>query len=355
MKDKKVAVVGEVKGKGGAERVMLEIVKEFQADIFPIPYKKSFPEFENFEIFTVPLLSERFSIKPRIFDVVFSNLEGKIKNFALNLSKYDIVFIGKAKGVFTGIKNHPNIYYCHGPPSYIFQHRKTYAEKYGKPFIFWSNFQKKIWDMALDHIDKWLTNSEATRKVLEKLWNVEAKVVHPPVCTEKFKNGESRDYFISVQTLSVGKRVDWQVKAFNGLNEKLVIVGTGPEKEKLEKQADENIKFKGNVNDEELIDLYSHCKAVIQTNPWEDFGITPVEGMASGKPAICPNRAGFTETITKETGILFDKPFVKNLRKSIIEFDEDNYDKEACQRRADNFNEKKFRREIRKEVDNGFG
>jgi glycosyltransferase involved in cell wall biosynthesis len=347
----KVAIVGQIEGKGGAERVILEMAKVFDADIYSIPYEKSFEEFKDFSIYSKKLLVEKLPL-PRFLRIFATDMGKKLGYLRLDLSGYDLVIAAKPSGLFATIDiENPCVYYCHGPPNYIYQHKRYYARRFGIPFRIWSGFWIEIFKNLSDFPDKWIVNSKTTQSVVKEFYGKDSTVVYPPVNVERLVEGESEDYFLSVQNLSGYKRVDWQVQVFNQLNEKLKIVGTGPEKEKLEKMAKENIEFLGSVSDSELVELYSHCKAVIQTNLHEDFGIVPVEAMASGKPAICPNRAGFRETVIDgETGILFDEPFVSNMKKCIMEFDPSKFDPKKCRKRAEKFNRKRFREKIKEVV-----
>lgn len=347
----KVALIGEVQGKGGAERVMLEMADIFDADVFSIPYQESFDEFQKFSIFEKELLVERLP-QPRVLKIFFEDLEKKFRNLGLDLSVYDFLIIAKPSGVFAAINNQPSIYYCHGPPNYIYQHKRFYSEKYGPVFRIWASFATALYKSASQFPNKWLVNSKTTRDVVKEFYGRDSTVVYPPVNVNEFEEGSSEDYFLSVQNLSIYKNVDWQIRAFEQLDEKLKIVGTGPEEENLRKMAGPNVDLLGSVSDQELVDLYSHSKAVIQTNMHEDFGIVPVEAMASGKPVICPRRGGFRETVIDgETGVLLDRPIPRNLRERVKEFDPSKFDSEICRERSKKFSREEFRKRV-KEVMN---
>ena len=116
---------------------------------------------------------------------------------------------------------------------------------------------------------------------------------------------------------------------------------------KLMRTAPPNVTYRGTVTDKELAELYSHAKAVIQSHPHEDFGIVPVEAMASGKPCLAINSDGFKETIVQgKTGILVDPPYIENLAKAIKGFDSKTFNPLDCQAQARKFSKKSFMEKI---------
>jgi glycosyltransferase involved in cell wall biosynthesis len=139
-------------------------------------------------------------------------------------------------------------------------------------------------------------------------------VIHPPFDSTRFHiNEKVDDYFLAFGRLIPYKRFDLVVEAFNKLGLPLKIVGTGPEHKKLKGFAKKNIEFLGFLPDSDLPALYSKCQALIFPQV-EDFGIIPVEAMASGRPVIAFNSGGAKETVVNnETGVFFDEQSVESL------------------------------------------
>lgn len=136
----------------------------------------------------------------------------------------------------------------------------------------------------------------------------DAEVIYPPVETTKFTCNEYGDFWLSVNRLYPEKRVELQIDAFREMpEEKLIIVGGYSEGDHAKsyakniiKNLPDNVKLRGEVSELELLDLYSRCKGLICTAMDEDFGMTPVEAMASGKPVVAVNEGGFKETVTEK-------------------------------------------------------
>ena len=118
---------------------------------------------------------------------------------------------------------------------------------------------------------------------------------------------------------------------------KLVITGTGPEKNKLEKLANSsNIKFLGNVSEKELIDLYARCRAVVVAAKDEDLGLSAIEAQAAGKPTIAVKEGGLIETVNKKTGIFF-YPEINSLKRAVKQSEKMKWNKKAIQQSAKRF------------------
>jgi glycosyltransferase involved in cell wall biosynthesis len=139
------------------------------------------------------------------------------------------------------------------------------------------------------------------------------------------------------------KRTDLAIEAFNHLRLPLKIVGSGQEEEKLKKMAGPTIQFLGHVDNEEIADLYSKCRAFVFPGV-EDFGITPLEAMAAGAPVIALEQGGGSETVTTETGIFFKTQTVRDLIDAVqtMEISYSGFSEKACQNRAAQFSKFKF-------------
>ena len=181
-------------------------------------------------------------------------------------------------------------------------------------------------------------------------------MIHPPVNVDKFEARDNvvtseKNYFLIVSRLGGHKRVDMAIKAFSRLkDQRLVIIGDGPNRKDYERQATENVIFKGWLTDEEIIRYYQNCRAFLYPQE-EDFGITAVEAQASGKIVIGYKAGGLLDTVIDgKTGILYSHQRVEELVKAIQSFDEKNFLAEDATKNATKFSEKVFHQKIEKLV-----
>ncbi len=215
----------------------------------------------------------------------------------------------------------------------------------------------RLWDqVASTRVDKYVAISSVVRKRIEQIYRRESVVIHPPVNVDKFEARDNvvtseKNYFLIVSRLGGHKRVDMAIKAFSKLkDQRLVIIGDGPNRKDYERQATENVIFKGWLTDEEIIRYYQNCRAFLYPQE-EDFGITAVEAQASGKIVIGYKAGGLLDTVIDgKTGILYSHQRVEELVKAIQSFDEKNFLAEDATKNATKFSEKVFHQKIEKLV-----
>ena len=255
-----------------------------------------------------------------------------------DLRRYDLIISSShavAKGVITS-PDQLHISYIHSPMRYAWDEMNTYLrnssyKKLGINILLRIILQDlRKWDyISSVRIDKLVSNSNFTAKRIKKCWGRNSTVIHPPVDIKKFTPNKSRnDFYLSVSRLVPKKRIDLLVKAFNQLNLPLIIVGSGPEKKQLTKIANNNISFLDYQDDLTVKKLMENCRAFVYAGT-EDFGIAPVEAMASGAPIIALKKAGILDTvncITSKskipTGLLFNNQNDRDLKECINFFEE---------------------------------
>ncbi len=281
-----------------------------------------------------------------------------------NLREFDLILSSSssfAKGVITQPKT-LHICYCHTPTRYLWSNSQEYIDD-----LLYPNFIKKIlplylsylrnWDWsASQRVDKFLANSKTIKNRIKKYYNKDAQVIYPPVDTNKFYISENlKNYYLIGGRLVPYKKFDLAVRAFNRLDIPLKIFGVGPEINRLQKIAKSNIEFLGEVSEAKKAELYSQCLAFI--NPQEeDFGITVVEAMASGRPVIAYSAGGTLETIKEgETGEFFEDQTWENLANTIIHFQPEKYNSEKIKNHAEQFNKTRFKNEIRNFINDLIG
>src|SRR5450755_2606538 len=247
-----------------------------------------------------------------------------------DLRGYDLVISsesGPAKGVLTSSSTR-HICYCHTPMRYLWDLYPAYAKEWipaWKRLLLApvSNYLR-LWDFAsAARVDEFIANSENVRRRMQRAWRRDSRVIYPPVAVENFYWREPEDYYLVVSELVPYKRVDMAVRAFGRLGRRLRIVGDGPEFKHLKRIATGDIEFCGRVSDEELRDLLARSRALIMPGE-EDFGMTPVEALASGKPVVALGRGGSVETVPTHHplgGILYDDPDDAHLVEALHRFD----------------------------------
>jgi len=333
--------------KGGMDRAAAILAREFKADIWTTSYapEDTYPELEKFKIFQHPL--------------TFLHRQGLMQTEALfkfrrmDLSDYDLILSSGDWGKHVGMRseNHPQLHFENTVvrPFYdLYPFIKSRLPMHRRQlFKLWVWWMRGLDKQAVQKIDKIICNSEVTKGRIKKYYGMDAEVVWVPVDVKRFKHRRSENFYFSVQRIAPPKRVELQIEAFRRLpSEKLVIAGPYDDRsyfEELRKTAPENVEFVGTISDGEIVDLYSRCKAAIQTSIDEDFGQVPLEAMASGKPCIAVNEGGFRISITHgKTGLLVDPPYFENLIKAIKNFDRYEFDPAACRKRAKMFAEEKW-------------
>ena len=224
----------------------------------------------------------------------------------IDLSEYDLIISSShafAKGVITN-PYQLHISYVHTPMRYAWDQMYTYLRQstlsrlgFQLP-IRYILYKLREWDFTSSkRIDFLVANSNFTAKRIKKYWNRDSKVIHPPVTVERFDYKKSRqNYYLSVNRLVPNKRIDLLISAFNKLGLPLIIIGDGPERRKLESIANPNIKFLRKIKNSEVEEYMSRCRAFVYSG-LEDFGIAPVEAMASGSPVIAFAKGGILDTV----------------------------------------------------------
>ncbi|ADO72950.1 glycosyltransferase [Stigmatella aurantiaca] len=176
-------------------------------------------------------------------------------------------------------------------------------------------------------VDRFVANSQHIAGKIHRFWGREASVVHPPVALERFCAGPLEGtgqggYFLWLGAFAPYKRLDIALEAFRALEAELWVVGTGQEASKLTSGAlPPHIRFLGNVPDAELPTLYRNARALLFTGE-EDFGITPLEAQATGRPVIAYAKGGVLETVTPRTGLFFSEQTPEALATAVRQFDD---------------------------------
>lgn len=246
-----------------------------------------------------------------------------------------------------------NWLYCHTPPRFLYDKREYYLTRstYWKRHLLqrFINYFQPQYEASVSHMDGIITNSVFVKNRIKKYLNRTAHVIHPPCEIYKFTWKGQQKYYLSVARLDSLKQVELSIKAFLKMPcKKLVITSGGVELKRLKKLAYNapNIFFTGPVSESRLHELIGNAIATIYLPVDEDFGMSPVESMASGKPVIGVASGGLLETVThEETGLLLPPDFDTDQLLSAIQKMTPSYAlklRSACETRAELFTHNRF-------------
>jgi glycosyltransferase involved in cell wall biosynthesis len=340
---------------GGAEKVLLDILKIFpKSPVFTLIYNPQKTNWLPKETQVVPSLINKLpsSKKNSIFYTPFYGLA--LEQF--DFSQYDIVISTTQVSGHYLLTQPKTLFICylHNVNRYLYQTPPQF--KFLRPLL--NHYQKTdfIYGQRPDHL---LCNSQTVKHRIKSAYNRTATVIYPGVDTDFFTPGDKNNqepYFLLVSRLVLHKRIDIAIKACNQLNKKLIIVGEGRDKDKLIKIRNQNSKsnviFFGHVSDKKLLFLYQNCQALICPQI-EDYGISPLEAQACGKPVIAYNQGGITETIINgKTGIFFEKQSEESLSQAIKKFNPQDFSIQTCVDNAKRFSRQNFMLNFKQTIDN---
>lgn len=336
----------------GSERVLLALKEIYpDAPIYTSVFDKNrASEFSKFDVRPSVLQSMKFLHKYR--ELLIPLTPFAFEN--INLSDFDLVISNTsfaAKGVILKPET-VHICYCHTPTRYLWS-PEIDPRGSGKMR---SKIQKKLkrWDLvASARPDFYIGNSNNISAKIKKFYGRNAITIYPPVDVELFKPGEEKDvkdYFLFVSRLVKHKKCDLVIEAFNKLNLPLKIIGRGPEKKRLERMANKNVEFLNFLPDQELKKYYAEARAFIFAAE-EDFGIVPVEAMASGRPVIAFGAGGAKETVVDgETGVFFYPQTAEALEQAVGKFSQMKFDSNKIRKQAEKFSKERFKKEFESKV-----
>lgn len=259
-------------------------------------------------------------------------------------------------------RHHPNLWYCYTPVRAFYDLYGTFLSRQGfmtrQAFRAWVAYSRRLDRRSVGRVDAIVTISENVRQRIRTCYGRDAEVVYPPVDVSRYRCEGYGDFWLSVNRLYPEKRIELQIETFRSLpEERLLIVGgyaegdhSSPYAKRIRQNLPRNVEILGEVPERDLIDLYARCKGLLCTAENEDFGLTPLEAMAAGKPVVAVNEGGFRETVTAETGMLVDAdPGRIASAVRAVSADPERY-REACLARARLFDCSVFADRIRRVV-----
>ncbi len=336
---------------GGAERVLESLVEMFPgAPVYTSMYWRA----------GMPATYRAWDIRATWMDClpgIYRHHQAYFPLYALAFARldlraagYDLILSNKS-GFCHGVRagETPHLCYCLAPTRYVWEF-ESYAARENLPAAARLALQPVIaalrrWDyrVAQRPTTRFVAISTEIQARIRRYYGREAAIVYPPVDVARFQPAAGHDaYYLIVSRLVPYKRIDLAIRAFNQLGLPLWIAGAGRDRAALEALAGPTIRFLGRVPEADLPGLMARCKAFVFPGR-EDFGLTPVEAQAAGRPVIAYGAGGALDTvIARETGAFFSEPTADALAATVAGFDAGAVDARDCQRNAARFSAERF-------------
>jgi glycosyltransferase involved in cell wall biosynthesis len=274
---------------------------------------------------------------------------------ALDLSAYDVVISSSssyAKGVCTRA-GALHICYCHTPMRWVWQYGEyvkrenlSYSQRLALPLLLSG---LRAWDKnAARQPDQFIANSSVVAARIQEAYRRTAVVINPAIEVDRFRiSAQQDDFYLVLSRLVPYKRIDLAIEACNLLRRRLVVIGTGPDRERLERLAGPTVEFKGRLSDEDVEKYAATCRALLFPGE-EDFGMAPLEIAAAGRPTIAFGAGGALETIIHgTTGTFFKRPEARSMAEGIEESESRSWCPSTLRQHAMRFDVTVFRRKMR--------
>jgi glycosyltransferase involved in cell wall biosynthesis len=321
----KVALVHDyLTQRGGAERVALAMAAAFPgAPLYTAFYEPAltYPEFRNVDVRPLPI--NKFGALRRDHRRALPFLAPAFHRLDVDA---DVVLCSSSGWAHGARTNGKKIVYCHTPARWLYQRDRYVAQastvrRTGLAIV---RAPLVAWDVAAARTaTRYLANSTIVRRRIRDAYGIDAEVVPPPLAIDE--SGEQcpspveAGYHLCVSRLLAYKNVDAVLAAFAHLpGERLVVVGSGPDRERLLALATQNVTFIQEISDAELRWLYANSRAIVSA-AYEDFGLTPVEGGSFGKPSVVLRYGGFLDTVREGlNGVFFDDPEPEAIKRAVV-------------------------------------
>lgn len=351
----------------GAERVISEMLQVFpKSDLFSVI---DFLSDESRQHFLGKHAQTTFIQK-------FPKAETKYRNYLpfmplaieqLDVSAYDVILSSShavAKGVLTG-PDQLHISYVHSPIRYAWDLQHQYLRELGLTqgikalIVRWLLHKIRMWDYrTANGVDHFVANSKFIARRIKKVYGRDSDVIYPPVDTDRFTLRENKDnFYFTASRMVPYKKIDLIVEAFAQMpDKKLVVIGDGPDMQKIKSKATSNIEILGYQSNQVMQDHMQRAKAFVFAAE-EDFGITPVESQACGTPVIAFGKGGSRETVMSNidqnpTGVFFDQQNISSVIDAVEFFEQkqDFYLPQNCRDNALKFSNQRFELELKNYV-----
>lgn len=276
-----------------------------------------------------------------------------IENF--DFSRFDLI-LSSSSGYAKGVRKRRgavHICYCHNPMRWVWRYEDYAArEQFG-------GIKRKMLPLALAGLRRWdlraarqpdfyIANSQNVAHRIKEVYGRDSVVIPPPIDVKRFlPNEPDEDFYLILSRLVSYKRLDLAIEACKKLNRRLVVIGDGPDRKRLERLAGKQTEFLGRQPDEVVAKYAGGCRALLFTGE-EDFGMTPLEINASGRPVIAFGAGGALETVVDGiSGVFFKEQSAASLASAIEDFESRRWNRTIIRRHAENFETEVFNERIR--------
>jgi glycosyltransferase involved in cell wall biosynthesis len=347
---------------GGAEQVFAALYELYpDADVYTLVYNDDVLQKFNIPVHKVTAsFIQKLPFAGKKYRYYLPLFTKAIESF--DLSDYDLIISSSscvAKGVLT-TSNQTHICYCHSPVRYGWDLYFQYLNSAGlnkmsiKSLYVKSVLHKlRIWDIvSSNRVDYFISNSNYVKQRILKTYGKNAVTIYPPVCVTDFdSNHPKEDYYFTCSRLVPYKKIDLIVESFTHMpDKKLIVIGTGPDMDKIKKIKKANIELLGYQPFTTLKEYMEKAKAFVFAAE-EDFGIAAVEAQSCGTPVIAFGKGGLLETVKEnETGLFFYKQSVEAIIEAVASFEKQQFDHTAIRKHAEQFSAERFKQEIVKFV-----
>lgn len=337
---------------GGAEsiiRILHELFPEapiytsvYDADNMPEDFRKM--DIRPSFLQKMPLAKKKYTSYLQLMPKAFESFD---------LSEYDLV-ISSSTCCSKGVKTRDDalhICYCNTPMRYAWDFYDQYVKDMNplkKAYIGMVMPSIRKWDYkSSDRVNLFIANSNNVAERIKRIYGRDSHVIYPPVRTEMFvPSGKDDGFYLAVSRMVPYKKIDLLAETFTKLNKPLYVIGDGSEYNKVKALSGDCVKLLGRLSDEEVLNYMQSCKAFLFPGE-EDFGITPVEAQACGKPVIAFGKGGALETVIDGvTGVHFKEQTVESLSEAVERFERIDFDINSITENAARFSETRFRKEL---------
>ena len=341
---------------GGGERVALTLATALDADLYVADLDPTMPGRAGMgNVRTIPI-AEVPEKAPRRQDAQARAFRDVV------IPDHDVYVFSGNWAVFAAPLLRPNLWYCHTPVRVFYDLRSTFLDSLSPIPRWlarrWIDRRRPEYEAAVRSVETIVANSRNVAGRIERFLKRKSEVVHPPVDTSRYRFARIGDAWLAVSRLSHEKRIDLLVETFRRLPKERLIVAGGPQMAVDEDRfirilrPPPNVEFLGEIPEARLIELYATCRGLMATSIGEDFGLTPVEAMASGKAVIAVDEGGYRETVLDgDTGWLVP-PKAEDLAHAIGAATPERLEamRPACQAHARLFDTSRFTARMRELV-----
>ncbi len=336
---------------GGAEQVLLELARLYpEAPIYTLLFDAAVYDgiIDPDRIRTSPLQRFPRALRKRS-RYLLPWAAGAIESF--DLSEFDLVISSSsafAKSVITGPAT-LHVSYCYSPMRYAWDYWPRYVdEQHVGPIrraaIHHLVSRLRLWDYySSSRVDQWIAISQTVAARIDKYYGQPSTVIYPPAAIhELLPNADRGNYYVTLCVLTPYKKVDLAIAACNALGRRLIVIGEGADRARLEQLAGPTIEFAGRVTEERKWELLAGAQGLLFPQE-EDYGIAPIEAMAVGTPVLAYERGGAGETIIDgTTGLLFASQTVDGLSTAMKQFEQMEFDRPTLHKYASQYDTTHF-------------